>query len=51
MVDIVRVVLDFVDGFKLWLHAIPEPVLTLFGIGYLGYTGARTVDKWKMKSG
>lgn len=34
-------------GFRDWLAAIPEPIITLFGVGYLGYTGARTVDKWK----
>lgn len=30
------------------LAAIPESLWWLFGTGYLGYTGARTVDKWKM---
>lgn len=34
-------------GFKDWLAAIPEPIITLFGVGYLGYTGARTFDKMK----
>jgi hypothetical protein len=34
-------------GFAAWLNAIPEPIVTLFSIGYLGYTGARSVDKWK----
>ena len=34
-------------GFGTWLAAIPEPIVTLFSIGYLGYTGARSVDKWK----
>ncbi|MBB3065605.1 3TM-type holin [Limibacillus halophilus] len=29
------------------LNAIPEPVWWLFGTGYLGYTSARTLDKWK----
>jgi len=32
-------------GFKSWLDAIPEPMWTLFGAGYLGYAGARTLDK------
>ena len=36
-------------GFKAWLHAIPEPLWYLFGTGYLGYTGARTYDKYKLK--
>ena len=33
------------EGFKLWLAAIPEPMWTLFGVGYLGYAGARSWDK------
>ena len=32
-------------GFKQWLEAIPEPMWTLFGAGYLGYAGARSFDK------
>lgn len=36
-------------GFKDWLHAIPDSLYTLFGAGYLGYAGARTVDKLKGK--
>lgn len=36
-------------GFKAWFGAIPEPIVTLFGVGYLGYTGARTIDKRKPK--
>lgn len=34
-------------GFKGWLGAIPDSLYTLFGAGYLGYAGARTVDKMK----
>lgn len=34
-------------GFKAWLDAIPEPMWTLFGAGYLGYAGARSFDKRK----
>ena len=34
-------------GFGAWLAAIPEPIVTLFSVGYLGYTGARSIDKWK----
>jgi hypothetical protein len=34
-------------GFREWLSAIPEPVIDLFGMGYLGYTGARSFEKWK----
>lgn len=29
------------------LRAIPQDLYTLFGLGYLGYTGARSFDKWK----
>ncbi len=32
-------------GMKAWLAAIPEAMWWLFGTGYLGYTGARTLDK------
>lgn len=32
-------------GFKNWLAAIPEPMYTLFGMGYLGYAGARSWEK------
>jgi hypothetical protein len=35
------------EGFRAWLQAIPEPIITLMEVGYLGYTGARTWDKWK----
>jgi len=41
------VALSFTDGFTSWLHAIPDSLYTLFGAGYLGYAGARTVDKLK----
>ncbi len=34
-----------------WLGAIPEPLLGLFGAGYLGYTGARSWDKAKLMKG
>lgn len=32
-------------GMQAWLAAIPDSLYTLFGVGYLGYTGARMVDK------
>jgi hypothetical protein len=32
-------------GFQLWLAAIPEALFGLFGVGYLGYTGAREFGK------
>lgn len=34
-------------GMKAWLSAIPDSLWTLFGVGYLGYTGARMVEKAK----
>lgn len=34
-------------GFKAWLSAVPESMWTLFSIGYLGYTGARSIEKMK----
>lgn len=33
------------NGMKLWLAAIPEDLYVLFGIGYVGYAGARTLEK------
>mgnify|MGYP001773482507 CR=1 FL=1 len=33
------------EGFKAWLQAIPDTLYTLFGVGYVGYSAARTVDK------
>lgn len=35
------------DNTNALLRAIPDSLWNLFGIGYLGYTGARSVDKWK----
>lgn len=32
-------------GMKAWLAALPEELWWLFGAGYLGYTGARSLDK------
>lgn len=34
-------------GFKQWLIAIPSDLYALFGVGYLGYAGARTWEKAK----
>ncbi len=34
-------------GMQAWLIAIPDSLYTLFGVGYLGYTGARSWDKAK----
>lgn len=37
----------FTEGFKAWLNAIPEPILTLFGTVMLGYVVGRTWEKTK----
>lgn len=37
------------EGFGKWLAAIPEEMWWLFGAGYLGYAGARTFDKRKVR--
>lgn len=38
------------EGFHAWLAALPEPLVQLFGMGYLGYTGARSFEKWTGKA-
>ena len=35
-----------VTGMQGWLNAIPESLWALFGAGYLGYSAARSWDKW-----
>ena len=40
---------NITTGFKAWMDALPPSVIQLFGIGYLGYTGARSFDKRKTK--
>lgn len=37
----------FTEGFKSWLNAIPEPILTLFGTVMLGYVVGRSWEKSK----
>jgi len=37
-------------GMQAWLAAIPDSLWTLFGAGYLGYAGARTIDKRTAKN-
>ncbi|SIQ95885.1 Holin of 3TMs, for gene-transfer release [Aromatoleum tolulyticum] len=37
----------FTVGVTAWLNAIPEELWWLFGAGYLGYTGARSLEKRK----
>lgn len=34
-------------GMKSWLAAVPDSLWTLFGVGYVGYTGARMMEKRK----
>lgn len=34
-------------GMQAWMEAIPDSLWTLFGVGYLGYAGARTMEKVK----
>ena len=36
---------QFTEGFKAWLAAIPEPILTLFGTVMLGYVVGRSWEK------
>lgn len=36
---------NLVVGVQTWLNAIPGDLWALFGVGYLGYTGARTIEK------
>lgn len=33
------------DGMKHWLDAIPDDLWMVFGVGYLGYTGARSFER------
>lgn len=35
------------DGFNNWLVAIPSDLIALFGVGYVGYAGARSIEKIK----
>lgn len=35
-------------GVQLWLQALPEGIYWLFATGYLGYTGARSIEKTKL---
>jgi len=38
---------NLTSGVSAWLDSIPTELYTLFGVGYLGYTGARSLDKRK----
>lgn len=37
------------NGFCAWLTAIPRPLYELFSVGYLGYAGARSLDKFHFR--
>jgi Holin of 3TMs, for gene-transfer release len=37
----------FTRGFGLWMHAIPDAMIALFGTVMLGYVGARSWEKGK----
>ena len=39
------------DNISVLLHALPEQMWMLFGVGYLGYTGARSYDKQQILKG
>ena len=42
-----KAALDTADNLSKLLNAVPESLWWLFGAGYLGYTGARSFDKWR----
>lgn len=39
------------DGMRAWLSAIPQEMWVLFGVGYTGYTYARSKDKQAVLGG
>lgn len=39
------IAVSIATGLQMWLNAIPDALYTLMGVGYLGYTGARSWDK------
>lgn len=43
-------VIHVADTINALLRAVPDQLWNLFGVGYLGYTGARSLDKWKAKT-
>lgn len=36
---------NIATGFSNWLDAIPSDLVALFGVGYVGYAGARSMEK------
>ena len=39
------------EGMKAWLEAIPDGLWATFGIGYTGYSVARSIDKKNLSKG
>lgn len=42
-----EIAVSIAHGFGAWLNSIPDSMWSLFGVGYLGYTGARAWEKGK----
>lgn len=42
-----QIAANIATGAKQWLEFIPKDLWSVFGVGYLGYTGARTYEKYK----
>ena len=40
-----EIAIDIAEGMKAWLAAIPDGLWATFGIGYGGYSVARSIDK------
>lgn len=40
-----EVAFNIATGFSNWLDAIPGDFVALFGVGYLGYAGSRSLEK------
>lgn len=45
------IAVSIADGMKAWLSAIPQEMWMLFGVGYTGYTYARSKDKQNILAG
>lgn len=44
-----KAALAVTDGMELYLNSIPDEMWSLFKIGFLGYVGGRSYDKFKTK--
>lgn len=42
-----EIAFSIAEGFSNWLHALPDEMWWVFSAGYLGYTGARSIEKIK----